>query len=320
MNANPEREREPEREPERGTRNLEPGTTLVTGARGFAGSHLMDRLPGAVGWSRRDVDLLDREAVRARIRELKPTQIYHCAGAPHVAHSWSDTRRPLASNVLVTHYLLDAVRRAGHRCRILIPGSAYVYRPSNDVLTEQDQLLPANPYALSKLAQEQLGLRGVEEDGVEVIVTRSFNHTGPRQVPSFAAPAFARQLARIEAGLDAPVIFVGNLDARRDITDVRDTVRAYEALMRDGRPAVPYNVCSGVAYSIADLLDALRARVRVPLRIEVDRERLRPSDTPVLVGSPARLTSDTGWTPEISFDRMLDDLLDYWRTQIQTAA
>jgi len=203
---------------------------------------------------------------------------------------------------------------------VLIPGSAYVYRTSNDVLTEQDPLLPGNPYAVSKLAQEQLGLRGVEEDGVEVIVTRSFNHTGPRQLPSFAAPAFARQLARIEAGLDSPVIYVGNLDARRDITDVRDTVRAYEALMRRGRPAVPYNVCSGVAYSIAEVLEGLRARIRVPVRIEVDSTRLRPNDTPLLVGSPARLRADTGWAPEISFDRMLDDLLDYWRTQIQTAA
>ena len=312
MNPNPEHER--------GTWNVEPRTVLVTGAAGFAGSHLLERLPDAIGWSRRDVDLLDRDALRARIRELKPSQIYHCAGAPHVAHSWANTTRPLASNVLATHHLLDAVRRAGHRCRVLIPGSAYIYGPSNEVLTEDQPLQPANPYALSKLAQEQLGMRGMQEDGVEVVLTRSFNHTGPRQLPSFAAPAFARQLARIEAGLDAPVIYVGNLDARRDLTDVRDTVRAYQLLMERGRPGVPYNVCTGDGRSIRELLEGLRARVRVPVRIEVDPPRLRPNDTPIIVGSPERLRADTGWTPQIAFDRMLEDLLDYWRGQVRTAA
>jgi GDP-4-dehydro-6-deoxy-D-mannose reductase len=289
---------------------------LVTGAGGFAGSHLLQRLPGAIGWTRRDVDLLDRDGVRRRIRELVPSAVYHCAGAPHVAHSWADTTRPLASNVLATHYLLDALRRTGRPCRILIPGSGYIYKPSADVLTEDHPLHPANPYALSKLAQEQLGMRAAAEDGLDIVLTRSFNHTGPGQQPSFAAPGFARQLARIEAGLDPPVIYVGNLDAKRDLTDVRDTVRAYEVLMDRGRAATPYNVCSGVAHSIGDVLDGLRARVRVPVRIEVDASRLRPQDTPTIVGSCARLQADTGWRPEITFDRMLDDLLDYWRQNV----
>jgi len=296
------------------------GAVLVTGAAGFAGGHLMERLPGATGWTRRDVDLLDRDAVRARIRELRPSAIYHCAGAPHVAHSWSETVRPLASNVLATHHLLDAVRRAGAPCRVLIPGSAYVYAPSNLPLPETAPLHPSSPYALSKLAQEQLALRSIGEDGVEVIVTRSFNHTGPRQQPSFAAPSFARQLARIEAGLDEPVIYVGNLEARRDLTDVRDTVRAYELLMERGTVGAAYNVCTGVAYSVGEILDALRARVRVSVRVQVDAARMRPHDTPVLVGDPSRLRADTGWAPDIPFDRLLDDLLDYWRAQIRSAA
>ena len=296
---------------------MESGNILETGAAGFVGSHLMDRLPGAIGWSRRDIDLLDRDAVRSRIRELAPSVVYHCAGAPHVANSWSNTTHPLASNVLATHYLLDALRRAGRPCRVLIPGSAYVYRGSDTLIPETAEVAPANPYALSKLAQERLGIRSVEEDGLEVIVTRSFNHTGPRQAPSFAAPAFARQLARIEAGLDDPIIHVGNLDARRDVTDVRDTVRAYELLVDRGRPATPYNVCSGTAHSIRDLLDGLRSRTRVPVRIEVDRARLRPNDTPVLVGDPSRLVADTGWTPEVSFERMLGDLLEYWRHAVR---
>jgi GDP-4-dehydro-6-deoxy-D-mannose reductase len=297
---------------------MEPGPVLVTGAAGFAGSHLMDRLPQAIGWSRQDVNLLDRDAVRARILELRPAVVYHCAGAPHVAHSWANTTHPLANNVLATHYLLDALRRTGRPCRVLIPGSAYVYQASETPLTETDPVAPANPYALSKLAQEQLGMRSVEEDALDVIVTRSFNHTGPRQAAAFSAPAFARQLARIEARIDEPIIRVGNLDARREMTDVRDTVRAYELLVRYGRTATPYNVCSGVAYSMRELLEALRARVRVDVRIQVDSSRLRPSDTPMLVGNPARLRADTGWTPEIPFDSMLDDLLEFWRAQVRT--
>lgn len=304
-------------EPEPGTANVERGTTLVTGAAGFAGSHLIDRLPGAIGWARQDVDLLDRDTVRARIAELKPSVVYHCAGAPHVAHSWSDTRSPFANNVLTTHYLLDALRRTGHPSRVLIAGSAYVYRGSDTPIPETAPLAPSNPYALSKLAQEQLGIRSLAEDGIEVIVTRSFNHTGPRQAPAFAAPAFARQLARIEAGLEPPVMYVGNLDVRRDLLDVRDTVRAYELLVRHGRPGTPYNVCSGVAHSIRDLLEGLRARVKFPVRVEVDPGRLRPNDTSALVGDPSRLQADTGWKPEIPFDAMLDNLIAYWRETVR---
>ena len=293
---------------------------LVTGAAGFAGSYLVERLRHSgtevVGWSRQDVDLLDRDTVRARIRELAPAAIYHCAGAPHVAHSWTDAAHPLRSNVLATHYLLDAVRRSGAAPRVLVTGSAAVYRASPAPIAEDSALEPSSPYGLSKLAQEQLCVRALAEDGVEVVLTRSFNHTGPRQMPSFAAPTLARQMALIEAGRAEPVIHLGNLDAKRDITDVRDTVRAYELLMDRGRVGVPYNVCSGTAYAIREILDGLRARVRVPVQVEVDLWRLRPNDAPVLVGSPARLRAETEWAPEIPFDRMLDDLLEYWRMEV----
>jgi GDP-4-dehydro-6-deoxy-D-mannose reductase len=296
---------------------------LVTGAGGFAGGHLVEHLARGghevVGWTRADVDLLDRDGVRARIRELAPAQIYHCAGAPHVAHSWSDTTRPLRNNVLATHYLLEAVRRSGRLCRVLVTGSATVYAASSDPIDESARLEPASPYAVSKLAQEQLAVRAIDEDDIDVVVTRSFNHTGPRQASSFAAPTLARQLALIEAGRVEPIIRVGNLDAKRDISDVRDTVRAYERLMTHGRSGQPYNVCSGTARAIREILDGLRARVRVPVLVEVDPARLRPNDAPILVGNPARLRADTGWEPEVSFDRMLDDLLEYWRREVAAA-
>jgi GDP-4-dehydro-6-deoxy-D-mannose reductase len=313
---------------ERGTPTDGKRTILVTGAAGFVGGHLMEHLAAhdVEGWSRsgppaglasigrwRRVDLLDRDAVRTAVAELRPAAIYHCAGMPHVAESWVDTAQPLAANVLATHHLFDALRRTRTRCRVLVPGSAAVYGPSPDAITEDHPLGPASPYGLSKLAQEQLALRGASEDGIDVVLTRSFNHTGPRQTAAFVAPSMARQIALIERGELDPVIRVGNLDAQRDITDVRDVVRAYLMLMDSAAPTVIYNVASGVGRTMRSVLEALVARARVPVRIETDPARLRPNDLPVLVGDATRLRNATGWQPAIPFDRMLDDLLAYWR-------
>jgi GDP-4-dehydro-6-deoxy-D-mannose reductase len=305
------------------------GPVLVTGAAGFAGSHLLECLSDRgrlVAWTRSSVpkgletlaawdriDLLERDRVRAAIRDLRPSAVFHCAGSPHVALSWQDTARPLTSNVLTTHYLLDALRRAGARSRVLIPGSATVYAPSASPLREDSALAPQSPYALSKLAQEELGLRALKEDGVDVIVARSFNHTGPRQSADFFVPGVARQIASIERGTLEPVIKVGNLDAERDLTDVRDTVRAYALLLEKGAPGTIYNVASGMGRRMRDVLDGLLQRARVPVRVEIDPARLRPRDIPALVGDATRLRSATGWSPVITFDRMLDELLDYWR-------
>jgi len=302
---------------------------LVTGAGGFAGSHLVEHLraspthrsgeggsPSLVAWTRQTVDLLDRDRVNAAIRELRPAQIYHCAGVPHVAESWRDTAQPLEGNVLATEHLFDALRREGIRCRVLVPGSATVYAPSSEPISESDPIAPASPYAISKFAQERLALRAIHEDGLDIVVTRSFNHTGPRQTPAFVAPSMARQIALIERGQLEPVIKVGNLDAQRDVTDVRDVVRAYAALMQSGKTGVVYNVASGVARPIRSILEALVSRSKMPVRIEVDQTRMRPNDVPVVVGNHSRLTESTGWHPQVSFDEMLDDLLRYWRGQL----
>jgi GDP-4-dehydro-6-deoxy-D-mannose reductase len=311
-----------------------PGAVLVTGAAGFAGSHLLEHLTtGESGSSRKDlvawsrsapppsltalaawqrVDLLDRDLVRRAIHDLEPSAVYHCAGAARVAASWTDSAAPLSINVLGTHFLFDALRRANVRCRVLLPGSAMIYRPASTPLDESAPLAPASPYAVSKLAQEQLGVRALAEDGIDVVLTRSFNHTGPRQAAGFFAPDMARQIAAIERGAE-PVIKVGNLDAARDLTDVRDMVRAYALLMKLGTPGTVYNVASGVSHSMRAVLDGLVARSRVPVRIETDAQRMRPHDVPFLVGDASRLRAATGWSPEITFDRMLDDLVNYWR-------
>lgn len=307
---------------------------LVTGASGFAGSHLIDLLrqteTSVTGWRRpsgaspqqpgitwQEVDLLDAGAVSRAIAGLRPSIVYHLAGAAHVGQSWSEARETLATNVLGTHHLLAALGAAGLRASVLIPGSSYVYRQSDRALKESDPIGPANPYALSKLAQEMLGSRGIDEDGQQVFLTRSFNHIGSRQDPSFVAPAFARQIALIEAGRMSPVIEVGNLDARRDFTDVRDTVRAYRDIVSRGKPGVVYNVCSGTAHKVRDLLERLVTMSRVPVTVRVDPKRHRPNDNPILLGDPARLNADVGWRPSISLEQTLTDLLDYWRKEVE---
>jgi GDP-4-dehydro-6-deoxy-D-mannose reductase len=294
---------------------------LVTGAGGFAGTHLVNLLTRAgesvIGWRRADIDLLDRDAVRNGVAEVRPSVVYHLGGAAHVGASWTDTHQTLAANVLGTHHLLDGLRMAGISARVLIPGSSYVYRQSARAISEDDPIEPASPYALSKLAQEMLGRRAIAEDRQQVFLTRSFNHIGPGQAPSFAASGFARQVALIEAGLADATIAAGNLDSARDLTDVRDTVSAYRAIVERGRAGEPYNVCSGTAYKIRDVLDRVLAMSRVPIAIRIDPARYRPSDNPVLLGNPARILREVGWRPSIPLDRTLEDLLGYWRKEVE---
>ncbi len=309
---------------------MTPATILVTGAGGFAGSHLLDLLAGEdvaiVAWHRpggapraagpsvrwEAVDLLDRGAVREAIARTRPSAVYHCAAAAHVGKAWDSTESTFAVNVRGTDHLCDALRREDLRVQFLIPSSAMIYRPSSDAMTEDDPLVPPNPYGLSKLAQELLALRSIP-DGIDVRVARAFNHIGPRQDPFFAAPGFARRIADIERGRWAPEISVGNLDAQRDLTDVRDTVRAYRLILERGVPGRPYNVCSGRAVTIRHLLDLLIARARCPVTVKIDPARYRPNDNPILLGDPSRLRDELGWTPEIPLERTVDDLLEYWR-------
>jgi GDP-4-dehydro-6-deoxy-D-mannose reductase len=313
------------------------GPILVTGATGFAGSHLIELLWGSDaplgGWHRPGsavrsdegrmrwwaVDLLDSDGVARAVAEFRPRIIFHCAGAAHVAQSWGEARETLETNVLGTHHLIKALRRAGLEAQVLIPGSALVYRQSARAISEDDPLGPSSPYALSKLAQEMLGVRAIAEDGQHVFLTRSFTHMGPRQEPSYAASGFARQIALVEAGRMPPVIEVGNLDASRDLTDVRDTVRAYAAIIERGRPGVIYNVCSGRAYRIGDVLERLLGMSHVPIELHVDASRLRPNDMPLSLGNPARVEREVGWRPEIDLDRSLTDLMEYWRTSVGIA-
>lgn len=316
-------------------------TILVTGAAGFVGSHLLALLHRAapeaalLAWRRpqgggarddaapprpvparaawRDVDLLDGPAVRRALEERPPTHVYHCAGIANVNGSWTERQATLRGNVTGTEHLLGALAGLPAPPRVLITGSALVYRPSTAALDETAPLGPVSPYGASKLEQERVGLAASREDGLAIVVTRSFTHIGPGQASAYAASSFARQIAGIEAGGADPVLSVGNLDARRDLTDVRDTVRAYLALMARGTPGRPYNVCSGAAHRMGDVLDALLALSRVPITIRQDPDRLRPSDNPVLLGNRSRITAELGWEPRRPLAETLADLLGYWR-------
>ncbi len=310
---------------------------LVTGAAGFVGGHLLDLLePGGslvTAWRRpgeplprpptgascrwMEVDILDPAAVRAAIAVARPRVVYHLAGAAHAGQSWDNATATLQVNVLGTHHLLTALAAAGSEVRVLVPGSALVYAPQERALTESDPLAPRSPYALSKLAQEMCADLPADGGGPRAIVTRSFNHIGPRQDPSFFAAGFARQIARIEQGQAEASLRVGNLDARRDLTDVRDTVRAYAALAERGRPGRVYNVCSGTAHRVGDILDGLLRRARVPIQVACDPALLRPHDLPLVLGDRSRITAETGWAPTTTLEQTLDDLLAYWRDAVR---
>jgi len=303
--------------------------TLVTGAAGFAGSHLLDALvrdrvetvawhrPGGApprevpGGSWQAVDLLDRHAVARAFASVNPEAVYHCAGAAHVGRSWKSSEQTFAVNVIGTHHVIEAIRETGTETRLLIPGSAMVYAAAEEPLTEDHALVPSSPYGLSKLAQE---LAGHDNGHTPVVfVARPFNHFGARQDPWFVTSGFAQRIADIEAGRGEPVLAVGNLEARRDLTDVRDVVRAYRLIVERGVPQRPYNVCSGRAIAIRDLLDMFLSRARVRIQVTIDPARYRPNDLPLVLGDPSRIHAELGWTPQIPIEQTVEELLEYWR-------
>ncbi|HHN94503.1 MAG TPA: SDR family oxidoreductase [Anaerolineae bacterium] len=307
---------------------------LITGAGGFVGRHLCAYLLSHTDWELlgtvyprpprephpdprlrlQFVDLRSRDEVFALVEASRPAYVFHLAAQSFVPTSFADPWDTLENNIRSQLNLLEAVRRSGREVRFLVIGSNEEYgAPTELPLTEESPLRPANPYAVSKVGQDFLGLQYHVAYGLPVVRVRPFNHTGPGQSPRFVVPAFASQIARIEAGLQEPVLRVGNLEAARDFSDVRDIVRAYHLAVTEGEPGEVYNLASGRAHSIRGLLDTLLGYTAVEIRVERDPERYRPVDVPEVYGSAAKFRRLTGWEPRIPFEQTLLDTLNYWR-------
>lgn len=309
---------------------------LVTGAAGFVGQHLVRELLGAgltvvgatqsgappAGGTLADeergrvcwipLDVTSESSVTAAVVRSDPDFVYHLAGQSSVGDSFS---RPLETwdvNATGTLRLACALAETtGGRTRVLLASSAEVYGRVPDgeqPISEERPVRPASPYAASKAAAEVAARQATATGGARVVVARSFNHTGPGHDARFALPSFAQQLAGMKAGRDEPVLRVGNLGVRRDLLDVRDVVRAYRILAERGEPGEAYNVCSGTAYDLRELVEEVIELSGTGARIEVDPERVRPVDLPLLMGDGSRLRA-LGWEPEIPIRRTLSDLL-----------
>ncbi len=263
-----------------------------------------------------EVEITDPGALLAAVSEAAPDAIYHLAAITHVGQSWDEPLRVLEVNVLGTAALLAAARECGSNPRILVTSSAEVYGaitdPSQLPLTEDSPTLPLSPYAASKLAAEAVCTQAWLGHGQHVVVVRPFNHIGPGQSPNFAVSALSKRIVDAERS-GAGEIRVGNLSARRDFTDVRDVVRSYRMLVESGAPGAVYNMCSGRDVSIQEIADRLLAAAGSTVRLVPDPALMRPVEVPVLRGDPTRLTSATGWVPELSLDQTLTDVLEYWR-------
>jgi GDP-4-dehydro-6-deoxy-D-mannose reductase len=258
-------------------------------------------------------------AVRALLEQTAPDVIFHLAAQAFVPVSWQDPWDTLENNIRAQTNILDGLVKLNAKPRVLIVGSNEEYglvRPEDLPLDEDSPLRTNNPYAVSKLTQDWLGLAYFLSHQIPVVRVRPFNHIGPRQADSFVVPAFAKQVAAIEARRQEPVIRVGNLAARRDFTDVRDVVRAYHLAITNGQPGEVYNIGSGRSRAVQDILDILMSYSRVAVRVEQDPARMRPSDTPEIRCDAAKLYQATGWQPTIPFEQSLQDVLDDWRVRI----
>lgn len=304
---------------------------LITGVAGFAGSHLADYLVSLGGIDVHGLDLADASAprgtfhpcdlrdaaaVRRVLAESRPDRIFHLAAQASVPASVTAPAETLMTNLLGTLNLLEAVRQAGIIPRIHVAGSSDEYGqvlPQELPVAETNPLRPLNPYAVSKVGQGFLAYQYAMSHRLHVVRTRAFNHTGPRRGEQFAESSFAKQIAEIEAGRQEPVVRVGNLQAARDFTDVRDVVRAYWLAVEHGEPGEVYNICSGEARGIGEVLQALLRLSSATIRIEPDPARLRPADTLLIRGDNRKFVQRTRWRPQIPFATTLRDLLTYWR-------
>lgn len=315
-------------------------TYLITGASGFVARHLIDHLLQASAMDRivgidigepsgyfadperrcrfDKIDLQDRDALDITIREARPDYIVHLASKSSVAYSWENPTESFLNNTNIFLNIADIVRRQGKPCRLLSIGSSEPYgrvEPADLPLREGAPLRPSSPYGVARVAQEMLSKVFSEGYGLDIVMTRSFNHFGPYQRETFVIAGFARQFALAErAGKKEFELRAGDVDVVRDFTDVRDVVRAYCSLLERGRNGEIYNVCSGVGRKLGSIVEALGKITDITARIVRDDDMIRPLENPVIVGDGTKIRSDCGWSATTSFEITLNDTLNYWRS------
>lgn len=313
---------------------------LITGVNGFVGGHLAEHLAENPAYQVHGIarapqlslshlhdkvhyhalDLRDLPRVRQYLDEVRPDVILHLAAQASVAKSFHDAVNTTHDNLIPSVALMQYAVELGFDPLIIFAGSNEIFGtvpPAQMPINEAQPLVPLTPYGVSKAAVDMAAYQWFVSHKVRTIRLRLFSHIGPRQSDAYAVSAFASQIARIEAGLQAPILKVGNLSARRDISDVRDIAAAYEALIHHGVPGAAYNVGSGVSHEIRALLDALIAVSDTPITVEIDPARLRPVDVPDVVCDNRRICADTGWRPHIPIETTLKDMLGYWRQAIK---
>ncbi|MBN1263179.1 MAG: GDP-mannose 4,6-dehydratase [Candidatus Pacebacteria bacterium] len=314
---------------------------LITGITGFVGSHLAELLLEEknfeiVGTARHrsnqeninhlrnkitifSADILDSHSLYELVKKVKPEYIFHLAAQSFVPASWTSPATTMEVNVLGSVHLFEAVRGLNIDPVIQIACSSEQYglvKPAELPVKETNPFRPLSPYAVSKAAMDLLGYQYFKSYGMRIIRTRAFNHTGPRRAEAFVCSNFAKQLVEIKKGLRDPIIKVGNLEAKRDFTDVRDVVRAYLLSVEKCDPGEDYVIASGKTYQISDVLEKLIKIVGIKVKIEKDPDRMRPSDVPILHGDNTKFSKKTGWKPKIPFEKTLADIVDYWEERL----
>ena len=314
---------------------------LVTGITGFVGSHFAEHalacgaeVFGSYRWRSKteniehirsrielvECDLRDMSSAHHLIEVSRPDLVIHLAAQSFVGASWQAPAETFMTNTVSQVNLLEAIRAQGAKPRILVIGSSEEYGFVHEdelPITETNPLRPLSPYAVSKVTQDKLAYQYFKSFGLHLVVTRGFNHTGPRRGLIFVTSSFARQIAEIEAGQKDAVLHVGDLTSKRDWTDVRDMVRAYWVALEKAEPGEAYNIGSGRTWSVREMLDILLSHSTARVVIQEDPERLRPSDVPILWADTGKFRQATGWEPRIPFETTMLDLLDYWRARVR---
>jgi GDP-4-dehydro-6-deoxy-D-mannose reductase len=314
---------------------------LITGITGFVGSHLAEYLLkknievyGTVRWRSKtenidhiknkikliSADMRDGHSLQNVVKEVEPNYVFHLAAQSFVPMSWKAPSDTMQTNAIGTIHLFEAIRKSKVEPKIQVAGSSEEYGmvyPNEVPIKETNPLRPLSPYGVSKVAEDKLSYQYFKSYGLKTVVTRAFNHTGPRRGDVFATSNFSKQVVEIEKGLREPIMYVGNLNAQRDFTDVRDVVKAYWLSLQKCKFGEAYNICSEKTMRIQEVLDIVLSMSKVKnIEVKKDPERMRPSDVEILLGDCTKFKEQTGWKTTIPFEQTMKDLLEWWRNEI----